>query len=254
MASRVLLEITDTGSPVSYRHKDDRDHPSHLRLRRMYTPDRTLHFQQPFSLKNDYEETDFLLGWDHEYTVNLNADDQGNAYYLVQGWTVENQNEDIQLERYGGATNYVPMNRVLTEEIAFVAPDHDHILIRVRPLGEGERVSRDDPSVFADPSRLTVADTQRILSLPKSKLLAFAALPEAPTEILDLLGRFLWCPLLKKLALNPNISPDLLVRLAKYMPTMALENPSLPLVLLEDPELRERLGPHARMGLEAKGI
>lgn len=254
MTSRLLLEITDMGSPLSYAHKDDHNHPSHLRLRRMVTPDRTIRFQQPFSLKNDYGETDFLLGWDHEVNINVNADDQGNVYYLLQGWTLEEQNADIKLERLDGATSYVPMGRVLTNEIVFVAPDHDHIVIRVRPLEEGERVSHDDPSLFDDPSRLTLADTQRVLRLPKSKLLAFAALPDAPTDILDLLSRFEWCPLLKKLALNPNISPDLLVKLATYLPTIALENPSLPLVLLENPDLRNRMGTHARMGLEAKGI
>lgn len=151
----------------------------------------------------------------------------------------------------------VPLHKRLTVATFFV-PSHEDLAVMVTPLDEA-RGSDDDlygpPSAAlrASAERLTLRDLPEVLREPPGALLGLASDPRCPAPVLETLALFRWAPLIDAIATNPNCPMGLVIRLSTLAPTQVLANPALPLLLLQDPGMRDDLSPLVQTSLETLG-
>lgn len=132
------------------------------------------------------------------------------------------------------------------DEVVFRAPEFMDVWFRIR-AAEPEAVPWGDPADVPPAGDLRVADLPRLLELPQGAILRLLEAPDIDPAILDALSPFGWAPMLQKLALNPQLSREQVVRLSSIYPSLIARNPQTALLVLEDPTFPEQLGYHARL-------
>ena len=104
---------------------------------------------------------------------------------------------------------------------------------QARRLREAQERAAEDPAT--DPALLT-----QLAEIPVLRYV-LAANPSTPTETLLLLSQMGEADVCAAVAANPNTPIDRLLTLAESYPRQFLDNPALPLLLVEDPNLPGRL-------------
>ncbi|MCC6597027.1 MAG: hypothetical protein IT477_11005, partial [Rhodanobacteraceae bacterium] len=117
------------------------------------------------------------------------------------------------------------------KEAVFSAPEFTDVWFRLRVV-EPEAVPWGDPAEVPPAGDLRLSDLPRLLDLPQGAILRLLEAPDIDPAILDALSPFGWAPMLQKLALNPQLSREQVVRLSSIYPSLIARNPQTALLVL----------------------